>query len=190
MTLHAAKGLEFSLVFLAGLEEGLFPHSRTLSSPEELEEERQTLLRGHDAGHEHTDSDARPLSPPLRQRRAGDEHSFALSGRGAVAARRESWRPRSGVGHSRLFVRLRGGAPARGSDAEGAHFNYEDESQEIPRSLAPASRRARDLLQRAKARRAASTILHASSGANPAARAPARSRGRRWTFPRLTAHRA
>jgi len=41
MTLHGAKGLEFSLVFLAGLEEGLFPHSRTLNNPDELEEERR-----------------------------------------------------------------------------------------------------------------------------------------------------
>src|SRR3989344_932486 len=41
MTAHASKGLEFSVVFVIGLEEGLFPHSRTLFYPDELEEERR-----------------------------------------------------------------------------------------------------------------------------------------------------
>ncbi|HXE91874.1 MAG TPA: UvrD-helicase domain-containing protein [Terriglobales bacterium] len=46
MTLHSAKGLEFSLVFLIGMEEGLFPHSRTLLDPDQLEEERRLCYVG------------------------------------------------------------------------------------------------------------------------------------------------
>ncbi len=46
MTLHSAKGLEFRVVFLTGMEEGIFPHSQSLGEPDELEEERRLCYVG------------------------------------------------------------------------------------------------------------------------------------------------
>ena len=135
MTLHAAKGLEFSLVFLAGLEEGLFPHSRTLSSPEELEEERRlcyvgmtramnTLILTRAHYRRRYGNDVPEMSIPSRfLEEVPPQLVENLGGRGPAWAT-----PAYGAGRRHRH----------GGDAEGAHFNYEDESQEIPRGLAPS----------------------------------------------------
>lgn len=53
MTMHSAKGLEFKVVFIAGLEESIFPHSRSLNSDSEMEEERRLMYVAITRAEEH-----------------------------------------------------------------------------------------------------------------------------------------
>jgi DNA helicase-2/ATP-dependent DNA helicase PcrA len=142
MTLHAAKGLEFSLVFLAGLEEGLFPHSRTLNSPDELEEERRLcyvgmtramnsliLTRAH--YRRRYGNDAPEMSIPSRFLEEVPSQLIENIG-GRSPAQSSSW---STPGYSSAGSRFGASRrPGSSSDFTDRHYNYEDENQDAPRS--------------------------------------------------------
>jgi DNA helicase-2/ATP-dependent DNA helicase PcrA len=133
MTLHAAKGLEFPLVVLAGMEEGLFPHSRTMLEPDAIEEERRLCYVGMTRA-----MDTLVLSRAVYRRRYGtdmpeasvpsrflDEVPAPLVEELGGSRRSTS---RAGVG------RVGTGALARpagrsSTAAEVTHYSYEDEDQ-------------------------------------------------------------
>ena len=69
MTMHAAKGLEFPVVFIAGMEEGLFPHSRAAGSEEDLEEERRLCYVAITRAQRHL-----YITHAMRRRTFGEEH--------------------------------------------------------------------------------------------------------------------
>jgi DNA helicase-2/ATP-dependent DNA helicase PcrA len=128
MTLHAAKGLEFPLVVLAGMEEGLFPHSRTMLEPDSIEEERRLCYVGMTRA-----MDTLVLSRAVYRRRYGTDMPEA-----SVPSRflqevppqlleelgGSQRRSASSAGYSRA-----GGAAPRRQVAESAHYSYEDEDQ-------------------------------------------------------------
>jgi DNA helicase II / ATP-dependent DNA helicase PcrA len=140
MTLHAAKGLEFPLVFLAGLEEGLFPHSRTLNNPDELEEERRlcyvgmtramnTLILTRAHYRRRYGNDAPELSIPSRFLEEVPGRLIESLGGRSPAWSTPAYSARYGVDRDRSQRR----------EFEGRHYNYEDESQETQRLSATAS---------------------------------------------------
>ncbi len=124
MTLHAAKGLEFSLVFLCGLEEGLFPHSRTFLQPDDIEEERRLCYVGMTRA-----VDTLVLTRAVYRRRYGTDLPEAsvpsrfleevpadlVEELGGSRRKRESSRTRVPVSHD--------------LPQEQAHYAYEDEDQ-------------------------------------------------------------
>jgi DNA helicase II / ATP-dependent DNA helicase PcrA len=120
MTLHAAKGLEFQLVFLCGLEEGLFPHSRTFLHPDDVEEERRLCYVGMTRA-----MDTLILTRAAYRRRYGTDLPEAT-----VPSRFLEEVPAElleDLGSPRRSRAARG--RQAGSSREPSHFAYEDEDQ-------------------------------------------------------------
>jgi len=131
MTLHAAKGLEFPLVFLGGLEEGLFPHSRTFLQPDDVEEERRLCYVGMTRA-----MDTLILTRAVYRRRYGtDLPEASIPSRFVeeipVELVEDLGKPRRGrvdAGDSPAYARTRA-SRSRPHEQESTHYAYEDEDQ-------------------------------------------------------------
>jgi DNA helicase II / ATP-dependent DNA helicase PcrA len=135
MSLHAAKGLEFPLVFLSGLEEGLFPHSRTMLVPDDVEEERRLCYVGMTRAMEQLiltravyrrryGTDMPEASVPsrfLEEVPAGLIEELGTS-RGRSADRSTSYVGTGAFGRS-------AGRSSTALENERTHYSYEDEDQ-------------------------------------------------------------
>jgi len=133
MSLHAAKGLEFPLVFLSGLEEGLFPHSRTMLQPDDVEEERRLCYVGMTRA-----MDQLILTRAVYRRRYGTDlpeasvpSRFLEEVPAPLIEEMGTSRSRVGTGArvgTGTLARPAGRSPAA-HDAGDAHYSYEDEDQ-------------------------------------------------------------
>jgi DNA helicase-2/ATP-dependent DNA helicase PcrA len=120
MTLHSAKGLEFPLVFLVGMEEGLFPHSRTFLNPDEIEEERRLCYVGMTRA-----MDTLVLSWARYRRRYGTDMPEA-----SVPSRfLEEVPPQLIEDIGNPGKRQRGATSSRSENEGERHYDYENEDQ-------------------------------------------------------------
>jgi DNA helicase II / ATP-dependent DNA helicase PcrA len=122
MTLHSAKGLEFGLVFLVGMEEGLFPHSRAFNDPDQMEEERRLCYVGMTRAMDHL-----VLSNARYRRRYGTDMPDAT-----VPSRFLEEVPPQLLEELGTSSRARQALPYPSSDYGERHYSYEDEDQSAP----------------------------------------------------------
>ncbi len=155
MTLHAAKGLEFPAVILAGMEEALFPHSRSLTDPAQMEEERRLCYVGMTRAMDSLvltraryrrryGSDMPEASVPSRFLEEVPAHLIEPVGGGASLAAQERVSGWGSYGGNRSIYAGGGSRYWRGNSAPEPtgerHYNYEDEDQRPVAQAAAYSR--------------------------------------------------
>ena len=127
MTLHAAKGLEFPLVFLCGLEEGLFPHSRTFLHPDDVEEERRLCYVGMTRA-----MDTLVLTRAVYRRRYGtDMPEASIPSRFLEEIPSHLVEDLGTASRQRNASRTGASAPHKPAPQGPAHYAYEDEDQSV-----------------------------------------------------------
>jgi DNA helicase-2/ATP-dependent DNA helicase PcrA len=141
MTLHSAKGLEFPVVFIAGLEEGLFPHSRSADDEAELEEERRLCYVGLTRAQRRI-----VLTSAARRRVFGDYQSTDPSRFiDEIPAELVEEVPSTFLQPPTAFPAFRASPYGRGgyrgrAREEQPVYAYEDEDQSVPSGLKPGIR--------------------------------------------------
>jgi DNA helicase II / ATP-dependent DNA helicase PcrA len=121
MTLHSAKGLEFGLVFLVGMEEGLFPHSRAFNDPDQMEEERRLCYVGMTRAMDHL-----VLSNARYRRRYGTDMPDAT-----VPSRFLEEVPPQLLEELGTSSRARQASQYQSPEFAERHYSYEDEDQSV-----------------------------------------------------------
>jgi DNA helicase II / ATP-dependent DNA helicase PcrA len=139
MTMHSAKGLEFPIVVLAGLEEGLFPHSRSSDDETELEEERRLCYVGI------TRAQRRLVLTSAARRRVFGEYQSTKPSRFIDEIPHELVEevPSTFVSpYQSSFSQFRAayGRGSRRVREEASVYTYEDEDQSVPQGLRPGAR--------------------------------------------------
>jgi DNA helicase-2/ATP-dependent DNA helicase PcrA len=141
MTMHSAKGLEFPIVTIAGLEEGLFPHSRSSDDEAELEEERRLCYVGI------TRAQRRLVLTSAARRRVFGEYQSTTASRfiHEIPVELVEEVPCTFLSPQSSFSQFRAnpygrGFGYRGRVKEDAEYSYADENQSVPSGLRPGVR--------------------------------------------------
>ena len=154
MTIHAAKGLEFPAVFIIGLEDGVFPHLRSIGEPDEMEEERRLAYVAHHPGP--GAALPHPRVEPHALRRHAVQPAEPVPRRDPRASWSRSIEQRRASRGGRTYGRAARAASSGGYGSSGAGVTS-NRDRIVERAMRPATRPGQARRRGARASRSATT---------------------------------